>query len=106
MGACKAGVSGGRDVKHISTSHTERQNLPMRLSMRRFARLTNAFSKKLENHEHALPIYFMYYNFARILMTFRVTPTMEEGISDHVWSLEEIVVLCEQCVNNLKSLYR
>ena len=63
----------------------------MRMSMRRFTRLTNAFSKKLENHEHALALYFMYYNFCRIHQSLRVTPAMEAGITDHIWSLEEIV---------------
>ncbi len=91
MGARKAVISGTPDFKHVSTSHTERQNLTMRMSMRRSTRLTNAFSKKLENHEHALALYFMYYNFARIHQSLRVTPAMEAGISDHVWSLEEIV---------------
>ncbi len=67
----------------------------MRMQMRRFTRLTNGFSKKLENHEHALALYFMYYNFARIHQSLRVTPAMEAGISDHVWSLEEIVALCD-----------
>ena len=93
MGARKAIVSGKPEYRHVSTSHVERQNLSMRMSMRRFTRLTNGFSKKLENHEHALALYFMYYNFARIHQTLRVTPAMESGISDHVWSLEEIVEL-------------
>ncbi len=93
MGARKAGISGSPDPKHVSTSHTERQNLSMRMGMRRFTRLTNGFSKKLENHEHALALYFMYYNFARIHQTLRVTPAMEAGISDHVWTLWEIVDL-------------
>jgi IS1 family transposase len=93
MGARKAVISGQPSYKHISTSHTERQNLSMRMGMRRFTRLTNAFSKKVENHEHAVALYFMYYNFARIHQTLRVTPAMEAGISDHVWSIEEIVNL-------------
>jgi len=93
MGSRKAVISGMPEIEHISTSHTERQNLTMRMSMRRFTRLTNGFSKKLENHEHALALYFMYYNFARVHQTLRVTPAMEAGISDHVWSLEEIVSL-------------
>ena len=93
MGSRKAVISGMPDVQHISTSHTERQNLSMRMGMRRFTRLTNAFSKKLENHEHALALYFIYYNFARIHQTLRVTPAMEAGIADHVWSLEEIITL-------------
>ncbi len=86
-------ISGMPDREHISTSHTERQNLTMRMSMRRFTRLTNGFSKKLENHEHALALYFMYYNFARIHQTLRVTPAMEAGIAMKVWSLEDIVGL-------------
>lgn len=96
MGARKTVIMGNPDYRHISTSHTERQNLTMRMSMRRFTRLTNAFSKKLENHEHALALYFMYYNFARIHQSLRVTPAMEAGISDHIWSLEEIVKLIDQ----------
>jgi hypothetical protein len=93
MGARKAVISGMPEIEHISTSHTERQNLSMRMGMRRFTRLTNAFSKKLENHEHAIALYFMYYNFARIHQTLRVTPAMEAGIADHAWSLDEIVAL-------------
>jgi hypothetical protein len=81
------------DKAHISTSHTERQNHSMRMGIRQFTRLTNAFSKKLENHEHSIALYFMYYNFARIHQTLRVTPAMEAGIADHVWNLEEIVGL-------------
>jgi len=79
----------------ISTSYVERQNLTMRMSMRRFTRLTNAFSKKLENHAATVALYFMYYNFARVHQTLRVTPAMEAGIADHVWSIEEIVTLLE-----------
>jgi IS1 family transposase len=93
MGARKTVISGMPDKRHISTSHTERHNLSMRMGMRRFTRLTNAFSKKLENHEHALALYFMYYNFCRIHQTLRVTPAMEAGITDHVWSLGELVSL-------------
>ncbi len=93
MGARKAIISGNPDHNHVSTSFAERQNLTMRMSMRRFTRLTNGFSNKLENHEHALALYFMYYNFCRIHQTLRVTPAMEAGISDHVWSLDEIVAL-------------
>lgn len=74
----------------ISTSHIERQNLTMRMSMRRFTRLTNAFSKKMENHGHAIAIYAMHYNFCRIHQTLRVTPAMEAGIADHVWTVEEL----------------
>lgn len=88
-------ISGNPDKRHISTSYVERQNLSMRMGIRRFTRLTNAFSKKLENHMHALSIYFMHYNFARVHQTLRVTPAMEAGVSDHVWTLEEIVGLIE-----------
>jgi IS1 family transposase len=95
MGARKAVISGHPHYAHISTSHTERQNLTMRMSMRRFTRLTNAFSKKVENHEAAVALHFMHYNFARIHMALRVTPAMEAGVSDHVWSLEEIVRLLQ-----------
>lgn len=86
-------VSGEPEVKHISTSYVERQNLTMRMSMRRFTRLTNGFSKKIENHYFATAMYFMYYNFGRIHQTLRVTPAMEAGITDHVWTLEEIANL-------------
>ena len=93
MGARKAIISGNPDHSHVSISYAERQNLTMRMSMRRFTRLTNGFSKKLENHAHALALYFMYYNFCRIHQTLRVTPAMERGISDHVWSLDEVIDL-------------
>lgn len=88
-------VSGIPDPKHVSTSFVERQNLKMRMSMRRFTRLTNGFSKKIENHGHAVALHFMHYNFCRIHKTLRVTPTMEAGIADHVWSMEELVSLLE-----------
>src|SRR5450432_990784 len=86
-------VSGNPDPKHVSTSFVERQNLSMRMSIRRFTRLTNAFSKKIENHAAAVAIWFMYYNFARVHTTLRVTPAMEAGISDHVWTLAEMCAL-------------
>ena len=86
-------VSGVPDPKHVSTSYVERQNLNMRMSMRRFTRLTNGFSKKVENHGHAVALYFSYYNFCRVHQTLRVTPAMEAGLSDHVWSVEELVSL-------------
>ena len=85
-------VFGLPDPKHISTSYVERQNLTMGMSMRRFTRLTNAFSKKVENHAAMVALYFMYYNFARVHQTLRVTPA-EAGIADHVWAIEEIVAL-------------
>ncbi|MEZ5405113.1 MAG: IS1 family transposase [Verrucomicrobiia bacterium] len=88
-------VTGKPDPKKISTSYVERQNLTMRMSMRRFTRLTNAFSKKIENHYCAIALHFMYYNFCRIHQTLRVTPAMEAGISDHVWSLDETIELLD-----------
>lgn len=86
-------VTGKPDEKHINTSFEERQNLTMRMSMRRFTRLSNGFSKKVENLEHAVALHFMHYNFGRIHKTLRVTPATEAGASDHVWSLEEIAAL-------------
>lgn len=86
-------INGKPDKRHISTSLTERNNLTMRMSMRRFTRMTNAFSKKIENHKYAIALHFMHYNFCRIHQTIRVTPAMEAGYSDHAWKLEEIVNL-------------
>ncbi len=83
-------VSGDPDPKHVSTSYVERQNLSMRMGMRRFTRLTNGFSKKLENHAHQIAVYFFHYNFCRVHKTLRVTPAMEAGLTDHVWTLEEL----------------
>jgi IS1 family transposase len=88
-------VSGDPDPAHVSTSYVERQNLTMRMSMRRFTRLTNGFSKKLENHGHAVALHFMHYNFVRVHKTLRVTPAMEAGLTDHIWSMEELVSLLE-----------
>jgi IS1 family transposase len=84
-------VCGMPDDRHISTSHVERQNLTMRMGMRRFTRLTNAHSKKVENHAHMLALYFMHYNFCKVHSTIRVTPAMEAGIADHVWEIEELL---------------
>lgn len=92
-GAEKRRIMGDPDLKEVSTSYVERANLTMRMHMRRFTRLTNAFSKKLENHMAAISLHFMYYNFCRIHKTLRVTPAMEAGITDHVWNLEEVVAL-------------
>jgi IS1 family transposase len=86
-------VCGAPDPDHVSTSYVERQNLTMRMSMRRFTRLTSGFSKKLENHAAAIAIHFAYYNFCRIHASLRVTPAMAAGVSDHVWELEELVAL-------------
>jgi hypothetical protein len=92
-------VSGNPDPNHVSTSFVERQNLTMRMSMRRFTRLTNAFSKKIDNHRHAVALYFVYYNFCRVHQTIRVTPAMEAGIADRVWTLEELVGLLDRKAN-------
>src|SRR5207302_340936 len=86
---------GDPDPKRISTSHVERSNLTMRMAMRRFTRLTNAFSKKVENHTHAVALHFVHYNFCRIHQTLRVTPAMEAGLTDHVWELDELVSMVE-----------
>jgi len=94
-GARKQKISGDPDAAHVSTSYVERQNLTMRMGMRRFTRLTNAFSKKVENLRHAVALHFMHYNFARVHQTLRVTPAMEAGVSDHAWSIAEIVALLD-----------
>ena len=92
--ADKVPTTGSPDPEHISTSFVERSNLTVRMGVRRFTRLTNAFSKKAENHAHAVSLFFMFYNFCRIHKTLRVTPAMEAGLTDHVWTVEEIVALC------------
>ncbi|MRR56610.1 MAG: hypothetical protein EG824_00105 [Deltaproteobacteria bacterium] len=89
----KLRINGAPDLKKVSIHYVERQNLTMRMGMRRFTRLTNGFSKKAESLSHAVSLHFMFYNFERIHKTLRVTPAMEAGITDHVWSLEEIAVL-------------
>src|SRR5436190_20337310 len=83
------------DPKHISTSYTERANLTLRMSMRRFTRLTNAFSKKLKNHAHMVALYALWYNFVRIHKTLRVTPAVAAGIADRLWSMEDVVAMSE-----------
>ena len=104
--AQKQRIKGDPDPKHISTSYVERQNLTMRMSMRRFTRLTNGFSKKVENHAHAVALHCMYYNFGRVHKTLRVTPAMEAGLTDHVWSLEEIAALAPAPVAKKRGPYR
>jgi IS1 family transposase len=93
IGAHKEEVCGTPDPRQISTSHVERQNLSMRMGLRRFTRLTNAHSKKIENHAHAIALYFMHYNYCKIHQTLRVTPAMESGLTDHVWEIEELLGL-------------
>jgi IS1 family transposase len=95
-GIKKTVISGNPDPKHISTSYVERQNLTMRMHMRRFTRLTNAFSKKLENHCYAVALHFVYYNFAKIHKTLRVTPAMEAKLTKKPMTLEEIVLLADK----------
>jgi hypothetical protein len=94
-GTRKNTVKGNPDMAHVSTSFVGRQNLTMRMSMRRMTRLTNAFSKKIENQAHDVAIHFMHYNFCRIhqSLSLRVTPAMEAGVADHVWSLKDIAGL-------------
>jgi IS1 family transposase len=95
IGTREVGVTGRPDPKRISNSHVERQNLTMRMSMRRFTRLTNAFSKKVDNHFWAIALHYMHYNFRRVHQTLRVTPAMEAGVADHVWTVEELVRLLD-----------
>lgn len=94
-GTHKEIITGNPKRKHISTSYIERQNLTLRMSLRRFTRLTNAFSKKVENHAHAVALHFMYYNFVRIHKTLRVTPAMAAGITSKLWSIEDLARLLE-----------
>jgi len=95
IGAKKVDVIGNPEASHISTSYVERQNLTMRMHMRRFTRLTNAFSKKVENHCHAIALHFVYYNFCKIHKTLRVTPAMEAGLTQDIMSYEDIARLSE-----------
>jgi len=95
-GARKQRIEGEPDHKHVNTSFVERQNLTMRMHMRRFTRLTNGFSKKVENHAHAVALHMMYYNFVRIHKTLRVTPAMAAGVSDRLWDIADIAKLVEE----------
>ena len=92
-GTRKQAIMGQPIRREVSTSYVERQNLTMRMQMRRFTRLTNGFSKKVQNLEYAVALHFMHYNFARVHSSLRVTPAMEAGLANHVWSLEEIAKL-------------
>lgn len=96
IGCREVVVSGSPDPQHISTSFIERQNLTMRMGMRRFTRLTNGFSKKLDNHIASIAIHYMHYNFCRVHQTLRVTPAMEAGVSDHIWTIGELVSLLDR----------
>ena len=93
LGITKETVIGSPDPNHISTSYVERQNLNVRMNMRRFTRLTNAFSKKIENHKYSVALFHVHHNFVRVHQTLRVTPAMAAGISQHVWSIADIVTL-------------
>ena len=95
VGAKKMKVIGSPDLCCVSTSFAERQNLTMRMSMRRFTRLTNAFSKKVENHAHAIALHFMNYNYVRIHKSLKVTPAMAAGASQSLWSLEDVVTMAD-----------
>ncbi|HYI47114.1 MAG TPA: IS1 family transposase [Allosphingosinicella sp.] len=101
IGAKKYRVEGNPDIEHVSTSHVERQNLTMRMHMRRFTRLTNAFSKKVENHAYAVALHMMYYNFVRIHKTLRVTPAMAAGVADRLWEIGDIVGLIEKAESRM-----
>lgn len=96
IGTQKHRIEGEPDAKHVSTSYVERQNLTMRMAMRRFTRLTNAFSKKLENHVHALALYFVHYNWIRIHKSLRVSPAMAANITDHLWDWKDIITLIDK----------
>lgn len=106
IGTQTAVLQGNPDLKHISTSFIERQNLTMRMQIRRFTRLTNGFSKKIDNHYAAIALHFMHYNFCRIHKTLRVTPAMEAGLSGHVWSIEELVAIMPEPVAKKRGPYK
>ena len=105
-GSEKRVITGDPDIEKISTSYVERQNLTMRMHMRRFTRLTNAFSKKLENHMHAISLYFMFYNFCKIHKSLRVTPAMEAGISKTLWEISDIVALIPEEAPKKRGSYK
>ena len=106
-GIRKTRIEGTPDEKHVSTSYVERQNLTMRMHMRRFTRLTNAFSKKVENHAHAVALHFAYYNFVRIHKTLRMSPAMAAGVTDRLWEVSDLVAVLEAAeVENAKPAKR
>ncbi len=106
ISADKRRIAGDPDIKNVSTSYVERQNLTMRMHMRRFTRLTNAFSKKLANHMHAISLYFMFYNFCKIHKSLRVTPAMEAGISKKLWEISDIVALIPEEAPKKRGSYK
>jgi hypothetical protein len=95
IGIRKTRIEGNPDPNHVSTSYAERQNRTLRMSNRRFTRLTDAFSKKIENHALSVALHYMHYNFCRIHKTLRITPAMAAGVTDHVWSVADIVSMIE-----------
>lgn len=105
-GAEKTVKMGNPDMKHISTSHVERQNLTMRMSMRRFTRLTNGFSKKVENLEHMVALHFMHYNFVRIHKSLHTTPAMAAGVSKKLWDISDIAALVPDPVPARRGNYK
>jgi IS1 family transposase len=100
IGCERKAITGNPDPDHISTSYVERANLSMRMGMRRFTRLTNAFSKKIENHAAAVALYFMYYNFARVHKTLRCSPAMAAGVDNRLWEIKDIVAMIEAHENS------
>lgn len=105
-GIKKRRITGNPNFKDVSTSYVERANLTMCMHMRRFTRLTNAFSKKLENHMHAISLHFMFYNFCKIHKSLRVTPAMEAGMTDHVWDILDIVELIPEEIPKKRGNYK
>lgn len=99
LGCIPQDVTGNPDPMHVSTSYIERQNLTMRMHIRRFTRLTNAFSKKIENHAHSVALFYMHYNFVRVHQSLRVTPAMEAGLTSRLWSIQDIVELAEPALS-------
>jgi IS1 family transposase len=96
IGSRRHRIEGNPDPKHVSTSYVERNNLTIRMHMRRYTRLTNAFSKKVENHAHAFALHAMYYNFVRIHKTHRLTPAMAAGVTERLWEIGDIVTVIEK----------
>jgi hypothetical protein len=95
LGCRKQRIEGDPDVNHVSTSYAERNNLNVRMHSRRMTRLTNAFSKKVENHAHAMALHFLYYNFVRIHRTLKVSPAMAAGVTDRLWEMQDVVSVLE-----------